>query len=108
MVPSGRRWRRASPCSLAHGPKRSTPWPAVTRPCNARSWSLRTAGWLEAERRFYEAVEASYLPGFLGACAHPMLVVEDLSGARWLPPWRPGDVEAVLEALRALGLPTSW
>jgi aminoglycoside phosphotransferase (APT) family kinase protein len=30
----------------------------------------------------------------------PVLVLEDLSGERWPPPWEPGDVEAVLATLR--------
>ncbi|HEY3118429.1 MAG TPA: phosphotransferase [Chloroflexota bacterium] len=34
---------------------------------------------------------------------HPrLLVVEDLSDARWPPPWQPGDVEKVLETMERL------
>lgn len=32
----------------------------------------------------------------------PVLVLEDLSGAHWPPPWRAGDVEAVLRTLEAV------
>lgn len=32
----------------------------------------------------------------------PLLVLEDLSGARWPPPWEPGDEEKVLAALERL------
>ena len=32
----------------------------------------------------------------------PVLIIEDLTDAHWPPPWRPGDVEAVLTTLRSL------
>lgn len=38
---------------------------------------------------------------------HPLLVLEDLRDARWPPPWKPGDVDRVLETLeRVWSLPT--
>jgi aminoglycoside phosphotransferase (APT) family kinase protein len=42
------------------------------------------------------------MPRFLGFedGERPLLVLEDLMPARWPPPWEPGDVEAVLAALR--------
>lgn len=58
-------------------------------------------GFLHDEHRFYAAVTAHFAPrhlAFLGEHP-PVLVLEDLSGAHWPPPWRPGDVEAVLETL---------
>jgi Phosphotransferase enzyme family len=59
--------------------------------------------WLRDERAAYDAFEGSFAPQVLGwqDGARPLLVLEDLSpGAHWPPPWRPGDVDAVLEALR--------
>jgi hypothetical protein len=50
----------------------------------------------------YAAFEGSFVPRVLGWAdgARPLLILEDLSpGAHWPPPWRPGDVDAVLAAL---------
>jgi hypothetical protein len=61
-----------------------------------------TAGFLRDEHRVYSQVEGSFLPAFLGwddDGERPILLVEDLSEAHWPPPWREGDVEAVLAAL---------
>ena len=60
-----------------------------------------TAGWLRAEHRVYSTIEARYLPESLGwdGGDEPVLLLEDLSAAYWPPPWRPGDVELVLDAL---------
>jgi hypothetical protein len=64
-----------------------------------------TAGFLREEHRVYSQVEESFLPRLLAWDDDgelPILVVEDLSEAHWPPPWRPGDVEAVLESLETL------
>jgi hypothetical protein len=59
--------------------------------------------WLRDEYAAYAAFESPVVPALLGweDGARPMLVLEDLSpGAHWPPPWRPGDVDAVLATLR--------
>lgn len=64
-----------------------------------------TAGFLREEHRVYSQVEAPFMPRFVGWYDDgelPILVLEDLSAAHWPPPWRPGDVEAVLDALSEL------
>ncbi len=64
-----------------------------------------TAAGLRAERVVYAGVSGSFLPrclGFLDEDERPLLALEDLSHARWPPPWRPGDVEAVRRALAAV------
>jgi hypothetical protein len=67
-----------------------------------------TAGWLRDEARVYDTLDGcGFLPRRLGCeddGARPVLVLEDLSGAagHWPPPWRPGDVERVLETLAAV------
>lgn len=63
----------------------------------------RTAGWLRTERDLY-ALQAAFMPALLGWSDGelPVLLLEDLSDAYWPPPWRSGDVEAVLAALRDL------
>jgi hypothetical protein len=64
-----------------------------------------TAGFLRDEHRVYSQVEGDFLPEFLGwddDGEHPLLLLEDLSGAHWPPPWREGDIEAVLTTLREI------
>ena len=61
-----------------------------------------TSEWLRVEHRMYSRTEASWLPEFVGWDDDgdaPILVLENLSGARWPPPWEPGNVDAVLKAL---------
>ncbi|HEX6701659.1 MAG TPA: phosphotransferase [Gaiellaceae bacterium] len=59
------------------------------------------AEWLRDEHRLYSALEAPFLPELVGWAdgAETFLVLEDLSDAHWPPPWREGDVDAVLSAL---------
>ena len=61
-----------------------------------------TAEFLRDEHRIYSRVEGSFIPRLVrwdDDGVRPILVLEDLSGAYWPPPWRPGDVELVREAL---------
>lgn len=61
-----------------------------------------TADWLRREHRVYEAIRAPFLPrliAFHDVDGRPLLVLEDLSAARWPPPWSAGDVDAVRMAL---------
>jgi Phosphotransferase enzyme family len=59
-----------------------------------------TTEWLRLEHLVYRGVDGSFLPRLVAFLEEPaVLVLEDLSGAYWPPPWRPGDVEAVCEAL---------
>jgi Phosphotransferase enzyme family len=62
------------------------------------------ARWLRDEHRVYSALEAPFLAGLVGwhDAAVTFLVLEDLSGARWPPPWREGDTDAVRETLAAV------
>ena len=62
------------------------------------------AGWLREERLVYTSLEAPFLPRFLGWHdeSRTLLALEDLSAAHWPPPWRKGDVDAVLAALEEL------
>jgi hypothetical protein len=59
------------------------------------------AGWLRDEHRVYAAVSAPFLPQLVAwrDGERPLLVLEDLGEAHWPPPWRDGDVDAVLAAL---------
>ncbi|HTV22546.1 MAG TPA: phosphotransferase [Polyangiaceae bacterium] len=62
-----------------------------------------TAQWLRAEHRVYGKVHGRFMPRLLGYeehAARPLLLLEDLSGASWPPPWRAGDVERLLETMR--------
>ena len=63
------------------------------------------AGWIRSEHRAYSDLTGSFMAQMLAWDDNgdmPLLVLEDLSGGYWPPPWRPGDVERVLEALDAL------
>ena len=70
--------------------------------------------WLRQEVEVLRLVRGPFAPELLGFDdgERPLLVLEDLSGeSHWPPPWRPGDVEAVLatlsevSAMRVDGLP---
>jgi Phosphotransferase enzyme family len=64
-----------------------------------------TAGFLRDENRVYSAIVAPFLPRLVrwdDDGERPLLVLEDLTGAHWPPPWRPGDVELVRGALDEL------
>jgi len=60
--------------------------------------------WLRKERRVYEGVVGSFMPTYFGAHdnGEVLLVIEDLSGAEWPPPWSPERIDAVLTALAEL------
>ena len=61
-----------------------------------------TAQWLRAEYSNYRQLRGSFLPDLLGWAddgEFPLLALEDLSASSWPPPWRPGQVESVLETL---------
>ena len=63
-----------------------------------------TSGFLRQEIRFYEAVQGSFMPTLLGYDTGnpPLLVIEDLSAARWPPPWDAGAIDAVRATLGAV------
>ena len=63
------------------------------------------ARWLRSEHRAYSNLSGSFMARLLAwedDSEMPLLVMEDLSAGYWPPPWRPGDVDRVLEALEAL------
>jgi hypothetical protein len=60
------------------------------------------AGWLRKERLLYESAWGPFMPAYLGAYDHgetTLLVLEDLSGAEWPPPWSSQRIDAVLASL---------
>jgi hypothetical protein len=63
-----------------------------------------TSGFLRDELRVYLALEGPFMPRILGYDDGdpPLLVLEDLSGARWPPPWDQGAITEVRAALEAL------
>jgi hypothetical protein len=68
-----------------------------------------TAGFLRDEHRVYSEVEGDFLPSLLGWGDDgelPILLLEDLTEGHWPPPWREGDVEAVLAALDEIHVAT--
>ena len=64
------------------------------------------AEWFRDERAAYDAFEgAPFLPRLLGwddDGEAPLLAIEDLSDARWPPPWERASVDAVLATLDEL------
>lgn len=64
--------------------------------------TVPTAQWLRWEYAFYSRLQATFLARMLGwddSGPWPVLILEDLSGAQWPPPWDAGKVRAVLDAL---------
>jgi hypothetical protein len=68
-----------------------------------------TAGWLRREYTVYAALDAPFMPRMLAwdpgdqaddSC--PFLVLEDLSGAHWPPPWSARRIEQVVQVLASL------
>ena len=71
-----------------------------------------TSEFLRDELRFYKSVRAWFMPELLGYDDGdpPLLVIEDLSGERWPPPWDGAAIQAVRETLAAVAgtPPPSW
>jgi hypothetical protein len=71
-----------------------------------------TSGFLRDELRFYQAVQAPFMPRLLGFDEGdpPFLVLEDLSDCRWPPPWDDAVVASVRAALAAVAAtpPPGW
>jgi hypothetical protein len=64
-----------------------------------------TARLFRREHLNYATIAAPMMPrllGFFDDGDRPALAIEDLSDAVWPPPWRPGQVDAVLAALDVL------
>lgn len=63
--------------------------------------AVHTAEWLRQERRAYSEIAGSFMPRMLGWSDEPVpaLVLEDLSGATWPPPWDQRHIERVLAML---------
>jgi hypothetical protein len=63
----------------------------------------RIVAAVRAEGRWTQAIPEALRPAVLGFDddpVQPVLVLEDLSHARWPPPWEAGDVARVLDLLR--------
>lgn len=60
-----------------------------------------TSGFVRDEQRFYRSVQASFMPQLVGLDEGdpPLLVIEDLSRARWPPPWDDEAIAAVRATL---------
>lgn len=80
---------------LADGTRAFLKHAATVEPCPT---------WLRDEERVYAAVSGPFMPELLAweDDDRPLLVLEDLSDARWVPPWTAGDVDTVLAALDEL------
>ena len=65
-----------------------------------------TASWIRDEHVTYSLLRgAPFMPGYVGWAddgEHPVLALEDLSGATWPPPWDRAMVDAVLASLQAV------
>ena len=64
-----------------------------------------TADWVRAEHQWYSLLREDFLPKVVGLDDdpdRPVLLLEDLSAARWPPPWGPGELERVLSTLRRI------
>ena len=64
-----------------------------------------TADFLRREGFVYERLSGAFMPRLVGwqdDAVSPMLIIEDLSEARWPPPWHSASVDAVLSCIDAL------
>lgn len=63
-----------------------------------------TARWLRAESGIYSRLRGGFLPTMIGWAdgEEPILLLEDLSGAFWPPPWSAERVAQVLTALTSI------
>jgi len=72
-----------------------------------------TATWLRKEYRLYAELRATFMAQLLGWTDEdglPMLILEDLSGCHWPPPWTNAKVGAVLATLAQVAAtkPPAW
>jgi thiamine kinase-like enzyme len=71
-----------------------------------------TSQFLRDEIRVYRSLQAPFMPAFHGADdgEPPILVIEDLRGGRWPPPWDSDSIDAVRQTLAALAAsePPEW
>lgn len=67
-----------------------------------------TAGWIAKEQHVYQNFgNVNFAPRYMGGSnaldangdEQPFVVLEDLSGCHWPPPWSPAQVQAVRDAL---------
>jgi hypothetical protein len=64
-----------------------------------------TAAALRREHVVYSQLQESFVPRMLGwedNDATPVLILEDLSGAAWPPPWTEAQIGSVLEAIESI------
>ena len=64
-----------------------------------------TATATNREIALYTALGLPCMPSLVGSEAHdasPILILEDLSRCAWPPPWEPGQLERVVDAIRSL------
>jgi thiamine kinase-like enzyme len=69
-----------------------------------------TADMLRREAFAYERVKGAFMPELIGWDDHevePMLIIEDLSGATWPPPWSGRALDAVLGGIDAMHCTTA-
>jgi hypothetical protein len=70
-----------------------------------------TAGWLRTEHLVYSRLTESFVPRLLGwddDGRNPLLLLEDLSRARWPPPWSEDRIAAVRETLARVAAVRGW
>lgn len=64
-----------------------------------------TARMVNQEIDAYRLVAGPFMARLIGAESHdttPILILEDLAGADWPPPWTPATIDAALAAIAAL------
>lgn len=64
-----------------------------------------TVDMLHREIAVYRSVEGPFMPRLIGfdeSANPPLLVIEDLAGATWPPPWTPDLVDRVLDAIERM------
>jgi aminoglycoside phosphotransferase (APT) family kinase protein len=97
-------WRRPSG-GYSSADRRILSWADGTSAFVKCATDADTAAWLRAEHRIYSHVHGPFMPELLGwqdEGESPLLVIEDLSGAIWPPPWNSQRIDSMLATLGAV------
>jgi hypothetical protein len=101
----------AKPYGFIHNAGGYTPTSRWTFRAGSASYFVKaattaaTARLLRREALAYQSLKGSFMPALAGwedDDLTPILIIEDLSEAHWPPPWRPADIDRVLQTIHEM------